>query len=104
MFDSVMEKYGDDLGGLKSRFEASGLGQKIQSWIGTGDNEPISREEIKQGLGQDEIDRIAQKKGITPDEAADKLSRELPRAIDEATPNGQIPSPAELHRVSSPTR
>ena len=92
-FDSLMEKYGDDLEELKRKFDSSGLGDKVKSWIGTGENEPISRDEIRQGLGQDEIDRIAQQSGKSSDEVADELSRELPRAVDAATPTGQIATP-----------
>jgi uncharacterized protein YidB (DUF937 family) len=92
-FDDLMKKYGDDLNGLKEKFESSGLGQKIDSWIGTGQNEPITAEEIKQGLGEDELDRMAQESGKSADELAHELSRDLPRAVDEATPTGQIQTP-----------
>ena len=92
--DSLMEKYGDDLNGLVDKFRSSGLGEKVESWIGTGQNEAITRDEIKRGFGQDEIDRIARESGKSSDEVADELSRELPRAVDEATPTGQIPTAA----------
>ena len=90
--DSLMDKYGDDINGLVSKFESSGFGDKVKSWIGTGENEPISRDEVKQTFGKDEIDRLAQEAGIQPDEFADQLSRNLPAAIDKATPQGVIPS------------
>ena len=92
--DSLMEKYGDDLNQLKTKFESSGLGDKVRSWIGTGENDPITSDEVKQGLGQDEIDRLAQQSGKSADDVANELSRELPRAVNEATPNGQIQTPA----------
>lgn len=92
--DSLMQKYGDDLNGLVDRFRSSGLGEKVESWIGMGDNETITRDEIKQGLGEDEIDRLAQESGKSADEVADELSRELPTAVDKATPTGQIATPA----------
>ena len=87
--DSLMEKYGDDLNGLVDMFRSSGLGDKVESWIGTGQNEEITPEEIKQGFGQDEIDRIAQQSGKSSDEVANELSRELPRAVDEVTPTAR---------------
>jgi uncharacterized protein YidB (DUF937 family) len=102
-FDSLMEKYGDDLNELKQKFEASGLGKKLDSWIGTGDNEPITADEVKQGLGQDKIDEIAQTTGRSADEVADELSRELPRAVNAATPEGTIPSATELRKTISGT-
>jgi uncharacterized protein YidB (DUF937 family) len=92
--DSLMQKYGDDLNGLVERFRSSGLGNKVESWIGTGENETITRDEIKQGLGPDEINRLADESGKSSDEVADELSRELPTAVDKATPTGQIPASA----------
>jgi uncharacterized protein YidB (DUF937 family) len=90
--DSLMSKYGDDLSELVQKFESSGFGEKVKSWIGTGENEAISRDEVKQAFGQDEIDRFAQEAGVQPDEFADTVSRELPGAVDRATPQGSIPS------------
>jgi uncharacterized protein YidB (DUF937 family) len=89
-FDGLMKKYGDDLNELKSKFQASGFGKKIDSWIGTGANEPITADEVKQGIGQDAIDEIAQATGMSSDDVAEELSRELPRAVDAATPTGEI--------------
>jgi uncharacterized protein YidB (DUF937 family) len=91
--DSLMQKYGDDLNELVDRFRSTGLGEKVESWIGMGDNETITRDEIKQGLGADEIDRLAQESGKSADDVADELSRELPAAVDKATPTGQIAAP-----------
>jgi uncharacterized protein YidB (DUF937 family) len=94
--DSLMKNFNDDLDRLKSRFEASGLGKKIESWIGKGENEQISAGEVKQALGQDELDRVARETGVDADQAADELARELPSAVDEATPEGRIPSLDEV--------
>ena len=93
--DSLMSKYGDDLNELVAKFESSGFGQKVKSWIGTGENESISPDEVKQAFGQDEIDRLAADAGVQPDEYADNVARELPAAIDQATPQGTIPTPAK---------
>ena len=56
------------------------------------ENESISPAEVKQAFGQGEIDQLALDAGVQPDEFADKVSRELPGAIDKATPQGVIPS------------
>jgi uncharacterized protein YidB (DUF937 family) len=89
--DAVLEKYGDDLNGLVRRFESTGLGNKVKSWIGTGPNEGISTEEIKNAFGS-ELDQLAAKVGLGKDEAAADLSRSLPEAVNEATPNGTVPA------------
>jgi uncharacterized protein YidB (DUF937 family) len=91
--DSLLEKYRDDLDGLVRKFESSGLGEKVKSWIGTGPNDSISADEIKGALGS-ELDELAAKVGIGRDEAADELAQNLPNAVDSATPTGKVESRA----------
>ena len=91
LLDSLVEKYGGDLNQLVSKFEAAGLGDKIKSWISTGQNQSISKDELEQALGAD-IDDVAQREGVDADQAAEKLANELPDAVDKATPDGSIPS------------
>ena len=87
-----------------SKFESSGLGDKVKSWIGTGPNESIGADDIKRALGP-KVGEIAAKLGIGEDEAADELARKLPDAVDKATPNGTLPSADQAERaVGSPTR
>jgi len=98
LLDSLVGKYGGDLNQLVSKFEAAGLGDKVKSWISTGQNEPISKDEVKQALG-DDVNEVAQRNGVDPDEAADKLANELPNAVDKATPDGSIPSADEMKKT-----
>lgn len=100
--DSLLEKYRDDLNGLIRKFESSGLGEKVKSWIGTGPNESISADQIKSALGS-ELDQLAAKIGIGKDEAADELAQSLPEAVDKATPTGSIPSAERVEQTSTPT-
>ena len=93
--DSLLEKYKGDLNELVRKFEGSGAGQTVKSWIGTGPNEPITADQIKQALGRD-LDDLAAKVGIGKDEAAEELAEKLPDAVDKATPNGSIPSADEV--------
>jgi uncharacterized protein YidB (DUF937 family) len=89
--DAVFEKYGDDLNGLVRKFESTGLGSKVKSWIGTGPNEPITSEEIKNAFGS-ELDELAAKVGLGKDETANELSQTLPEAVNRATPDGTVPA------------
>jgi uncharacterized protein YidB (DUF937 family) len=95
--DSLLEKYRDDLNGLVRKFESSGLGEKVKSWIGTGPNDSISADEVKGALGS-ELDELAAKVGIGRDEAADELAQNLPNAVDSATPTGTVESRATVSR------
>jgi len=81
-------------GGLKGiieQFQRKGFGPTVQSWVGTGENKPISPDEVHQALGSDTIQQLAAKLGIPPDQLAAKLSQVLPKAIDHLTPDGNIP-------------
>ena len=78
------------LGGLIQQFQQAGLGEQIQSWIGTGQNLPISADHIVQVLGP-RLGQIAQQLGVSHGEAADQLAQTLPQIIDHVTPNGEVP-------------
>ncbi len=85
------------LGGLVQSFERAGLGHIVSSWIGTGQNLPISPEQLQQVLGQGRIGQIAQSLGLQPDQVAAQLSQVLPRVVDKVTPDGQIPAEGVAH-------
>ena len=79
------------LGGLISKFQQAGLGDAMGSWVGTGDNQAVSGDQISSALGSDAISDIAAKLGINPGDAAGQLSQILPGLINHLTPNGQAP-------------
>lgn len=78
------------LAGLVQMFQKNGLGEIVNSWVGTGKNLPISAEQIKQGLGGDLLNQLAGKAGLSPDAASAQLSGLLPDLVDKLTPNGAI--------------
>jgi uncharacterized protein YidB (DUF937 family) len=81
---------------LLEKFNSSGLGHKVDSWVGTGENEKLSADELKSALGDESISRVAGNLGVSKDEAAERLSKTLPKVISEATPDGKIPDADEL--------
>ena len=100
--DSLLNDHEGDLSNLVGKFESSGLGDKVKSWVGTGPNESIGADDVKRALGP-EVGEIAAELGIGEDEAADELARTLPDAVDKATPNGSLPTAEATHAVGSPT-
>jgi uncharacterized protein YidB (DUF937 family) len=79
------------LGGLISQFQNAGLGNAMSSWIGSGENMPISGDQLQSVLGSDAIGKIAQQLGVSQGDAAGQLSSMLPEIINHLTPNGQAP-------------
>ena len=80
------------LGDLIGRFTQGGMGDVIGSWIGHGQNAPISGDQLTNVLGADTIGKIAAQLGLSHGETAGQLSQMLPEVIDRLTPHGQAPS------------
>jgi uncharacterized protein YidB (DUF937 family) len=78
------------LAGLVQAFQKNGLGDIVNSWVGTGKNMPVTPDQIKQGMGGDFLSQLASKAGISPDAASAQLSRLLPDVIDKLTPSGTV--------------
>jgi uncharacterized protein YidB (DUF937 family) len=79
-----------DLGGLVSQLQQGGLGTQVQSWLGNGNNLPVSPDQLRAALGSDQVRQIAQHFGVSPDAALQLLSEHLPGVIDKASPNGVL--------------
>ena len=85
---------GGGLGGLVQSFEQAGVGHLIQGWISTGPNPPGTASQIKRGLGQANLQSLAQKMGISVSALLPLLVQVLPVLIDKMTPEGRIPEQA----------
>lgn len=81
-----------DLNQLKQKFESSGLGNKIQSWIGTGENTPATADDIKKTIDPEQLRAAADKAGVDVDTAAQSMAEVLPGVVDKMTPEGRVPA------------
>lgn len=79
------------LGGLLEKFNQAGLGDVAKSWVGTGENAPISGDQLSNVLGGDMMGELAAKLGMSQGDAAGGLAQMLPGLIDKLTPQGQAP-------------
>ncbi len=84
------------ISGLLQAFQQNGLGHIVSSWIGTGENLPVSAEHIQQVLGNEQVRTFAEKAGIAPDAASSQLAEVLPGIVDKLTPNGEVPQGGDL--------
>ncbi|MGW6983749.1 YidB family protein [Streptomyces sp. NPDC054932] len=81
---------GNPLGGLMDMLTRSGLADQAQSWIGTGDNQPVSGSQIAEALPDEALQKAAAQAGVSPEQAADEIARALPTAVDRLSPQGQL--------------
>jgi uncharacterized protein YidB (DUF937 family) len=87
----VLQQHGG-LGGLLSQFQRAGYGQQADSWVSTGQNQPIDGDVLSQVLGAGTLDRIAGQLGLPRREAADQVANALPDVVDRMTPQGSVPA------------
>jgi uncharacterized protein YidB (DUF937 family) len=83
---------------LIDRFKQSGLGDTADSWVRTGTNRPVEPTELEQAVGPEVLDTLSRHTGLSRQELLARLSRELPEAVDKYTPDGRLPTEAELSR------
>ena len=88
----LIEQHGG-VTGIVSELQQKGLGDTVKSWVGTGQNQPISTDQLHQALGAGAISQLAAKMGVNPQDLLAKLAQALPTAIDKLTPGGVLPKP-----------
>ena len=86
------------LGGLLEKLQQSGHGDVAKSWVGSGQNQPISPGPLSSALGPSIIKALAQKTGLSEQELTAQLSQALPGFVDKLTPQGRLPTHEELAR------
>lgn len=88
------------LNGLIQKFEQGGAGEVIQSWVGNGENQPISADQLHNVLGSDAVSGLAQKVGLQPDQVSGLLAQVLPHVVNAGTPNGEVPAQGTINTES----
>ena len=82
------------LNAIVAKLEQSGFGEQVKSWIGTGQNLPITADQVRQVLGSDAVRQLAAKYNIPVDQISEVLAHQLPLAVDHASPDGKLPKSA----------
>ena len=88
------------LGGLVDKLQQGGLANAANSWIGSGQNQPVSPGQLGSALGPDIIKMLAGRTGLSEEELTRQLSQVLPGVVNNLTPAGRLPTLAELSQLS----
>lgn len=88
---SVLQQHGG-IEGLVAKFQQAGLGDMVQSWIGTGANAPVTAGQLERVLGHDAVAAVASQAGVSTQQAAGGLASVLPELVNQLTPGGSVPA------------
>ncbi len=91
---SMLQQNGG-LGGVLGKFRDAGMGAQADSWVSTGPNVNISADQLQQVFGEGALGEIANKLGMSQDQAGSSLSQMLPELINHLTPQGEITRESE---------
>lgn len=78
---------------LMERFKQAGQGETADSWVRQGPNQQVAPTDLERALGPEVLENLTHKTGLTREELLERLSRQLPDAVDQYTPDGRIGSP-----------
>jgi uncharacterized protein YidB (DUF937 family) len=87
------------LGGLLNKLEQGGLGDQTKSWVGSGQNQPVSPSQLGSALGPSILKSVSQLTGLSEEDLTKQLSQVLPGVVNGLTPNGRLPTVAELSQM-----
>ena len=87
------------LGGLVNKLQQGGLGDVVNSWVGSGQNQPVSPSQLGSALGPSILKTVSQVTGLSEDDLTKQLSQVLPGLVDKLTPNGKLPTVAEFSKM-----
>jgi uncharacterized protein YidB (DUF937 family) len=84
------------VGELINHLRQNGLGDQASSWVSRGPNQDVSPQQLGQAIDPEILATLSEKTGLSQDEIVQRLTQVLPRAVDDMTPNGQLPSPGGM--------
>jgi len=96
LLNTAIEMFGNS-GGMSSflhNAQSQGLGDIVNSWISTGDNQSVSADQVQRVVGQDRINQLASRAGISTGLAGEALAKILPVLVDKLTPSRKLPQAA----------
>jgi uncharacterized protein YidB (DUF937 family) len=82
---------GGGLAGLVEMFQSAGLSEQVNSWVGTGQNLPISPEQLHGAMGEDQMSQMAARMGLSTGDLSGRMAQMLPEVVDQLTPGGRLP-------------
>jgi len=89
----------DGLSNIIGKLSQSGAAPQVNSWVAHGPNQPIQPGQLGGALGDQTINDLIAKTGLTKEQLLAGLSTVLPQLINNMTPKGRLPTLAELEEA-----
>jgi uncharacterized protein YidB (DUF937 family) len=83
------------MGAVLKRFQQQGYGRQAQSWVATGDNQPLDEQAVQQVVGQGELAQMAERLGVPEQEVAQAFAEIMPEMVNQLTPKGELGQQAD---------
>lgn len=100
LLDLLQDEDTGGIEGIRNRAQRQGLGDIVSSWIGTGQNRPITSDEATEILGRERIEALSQRAGIPASQGANVLAQFLLELLDKLTPEGRVPEKSQMSTMS----
>jgi uncharacterized protein YidB (DUF937 family) len=91
-------KGGDGMGlsRLLDQFKGAGMGDKAESWVSSGENQPLDPDEVEKAIGSERLAQMSKQTGESVGALKTDLSKMIPDAVNKLTPDGKMPNPGDL--------
>ncbi|GAA2007741.1 YidB family protein [Catenulispora subtropica] len=96
MWKQLTDTVGNGVSDVFTKLKNSSIADQVQSWIGKGENKPVTADQVSEALGPDRMDKIAKQTGKTPEQAAQTMADKLPGMVDKLSPDGHLPDPQTI--------
>jgi uncharacterized protein YidB (DUF937 family) len=90
------------LGDLVDRLRNSGQSETADSWVRKGPNQPIAPDDLERAIGPEILAALSERTGLSRQDLLTRLTRALPEAVDNLTPDGRLPTEQEADRLVEP--
>ena len=106
LVQTALQMFGNHAGlsGLINNAQSQGLAQIVQSWVSAGTNQPIDAQRLQALFGQERVNQLANRVGVSPEVANAALTRILPILVDRLTPHGKLPQAPDSPDFTKPIR
>jgi uncharacterized protein YidB (DUF937 family) len=85
---------GGALKDVLDRFRGAGSEKEVDSWVGREPNHPLQKAQVESAIDAETLDQLAAQTGLSREELIDRITRDLPKAVDALTPDGRLPDAA----------